>query len=402
MLRWSLTLLQCAVLIAVGALLAIQPADAADDEMLQAIAALKAVTKEGKGNEDAGPAWKTLVSKGGAALFPTLEAFDDANPTATNWFRTAVDAIAEKELAAGRKLPADKLEAFAKNTKFAPSARRAAYELLVSQDDTAKDRLLPGFLNDKSRELRRDAIARELDILEKTARPTLKADLEKLFIYTRDKDQVDLLAKKVTENGGSVSISEHFGFVTHAALIAPFDSTGGKGYGIAYPPESAKDTTGSFKGKTAEVKWGMFSTTDKYGKFDLNKLLGKHKDAVAYALAVIVADKEMPCDIRVTSITSVKIILNGKELFGRDEYHHGAPFDAHIARGTLKKGENVIVLKVCQNNQTDSWAQDWFFQMRICDDTGGPLPLKQKITADGKLIPLGSISETTEKKEDKK
>ena len=75
-------------------------------------------------------------------------------------------------------------------------------------------------------------------------------------------------------------------------------------------------------------------------------LVGKHKDAVAYALAVIVADKETPCSIRVTSITSVKIFLNQKELFGRDEYHHGAPFDANVTRGTLKAGENVIVLKV--------------------------------------------------------
>ena len=39
---------------------------------------------------------------------------------------------------------------------------------------------------------------------------------------------------------------------------------------------------------------------------------------------MIVAEKDTPCDIRVTSITSVKIFLNGKELFGRDEYHHGA------------------------------------------------------------------------------
>ena len=46
-----------------------------------------------------------------------------------------------------------------------------------------------------------------------------------------------------------------------------------------------------------------------------------------------------------------KIFLNGKELFGRDEYHHGAPFDAHIGKGTLKKGENVIVLKVCQTTR---------------------------------------------------
>src|SRR5207253_7912907 len=138
------------------------------------------------------------------------------------------------------------------------------------------------------------------------------------------------------------------------------------------------------KGKDdTELKWIAASTTDKYGAFDLNKLLGKHKNAVAYALAVVVAEKDMPCEIRVTSITSVKIFLNQKELFGRDEYHHGAPFDAHVGRGTLKKGENVIVLKVCQNDQKEPWAQEWKFQMRVCDETGGALPLQQKAVADG-------------------
>lgn len=386
-----------------GALALVPPVPArADDEVTRALATLKGVKKQGQGNEDAGPAWKALVSKGGAALLPALEAFDDANPTANNWLRSALDAIVQKEADAGRKLPAEKLEAFVRDTKFAPSARFAAYELLVAQDATAKDRLLPGFLNDKSADLRRAAIARELEVIEKLARPTVRADLEKLFGFARDKDQVDLLAKKVTDNGGKVSVSEHFGFVTHAALVGPFDSTGGKGFAVAYPPESAKEPKGAFKGKNGtEVKWIGATTSDKYAQFDLNKLLGKHKDAAAYALAVIVADKETPVDVRVTSITAVRVFLNGKELYAREEYHHGAPFDASIGKGTLQKGENVLVLKVCQNNQQEAWAQNWFFQMRVCDDTGGPLPLKQK-TADGKLIPLGFIANPTEPKEEKK
>ena len=148
------------------------------------------------------------------------------------------------------------------------------------------------------------------------------------------------------------------------------------------------------------MKWGSFHTTDLYGAFDLNELLGKHKNAVAYALAVVVADADTPCEIRVTSPTSVKIFLNQKEVFGRDEYHHGAAFDAHIGRGTLKKGENVIVLKVCQNDQKESWAQDWMFQMRVCDETGGALPLRQKAVIDGqpKLLPLGYNPNPTKKK----
>lgn len=400
MLRWH----RAAVPLALAVGLALAPNySTADDETDRALKALKAVTKEGKGNEDAGPAWKTLVAKGAPALLPTLEAFDEGNPTATNWLRAAVDAIVEGEKAAKRPLAADTLEAFAKNTKFAPSARRVAYELLVAQDETAKDRLLPSFLNDKSPDLRRDAIARELGLVEKAAGPDLKAGLEKLFTHTRDKDQVDLLAKKVADAGGKVSVTEHFGFVTHAALVGPFDSTDGKGFAAKLPPEDAKDATGTFKGKEAEVKWGSFSTGEKYGTFDLNKLIGKHKNAAAYALAVIVADKETPCDVRVTSITAVKIFLNGKELFAREEYHHGMPFDAHIGKGVLKAGDNVLVLKVLQNNQTEAWAQNWVFQMRVCDDTGGPLPLKQKAVIDGKeqTIKLGFIPEGKEEKEEK-
>jgi hypothetical protein len=393
------------LLAALAAALVALPAPAADDDTARALAAIKAVTREGKGNDDAGPAWKTVVSKGLPALIPTLEAFDDQNPTAANWLRTAVDAIAESEKAAGRKLPADKLEAFATNPKFSATARRIAFELIVAQDPDAKARLLPQFLNDKSRELRRDAIANELERLDKAGPPDIRADLKKLFAASRDRDQVELLAKKLKENGGNPNVTEHFGFITHATLIGPFDAPESKGFSIAYPPDKAKDASGTFTGKeAAEIKWAPFSTNDRFGMFDLNKLLGKHKNAVAYALAVVVAEKEMPCEIRVTSITSVKIFLNQKELFGRDEYHHGMPFDAHIGRGTLKAGENVIVLKVCQNNQTDSWAQDWRFQMRVCDETGGALPVQQRAIIDGqpKLVKLGYNPKPADPKEEKK
>jgi hypothetical protein len=393
------------VAVAAGVALVATPTPAQDGDTAKALAALKAVGKEGKGNEDAGPAWKTLTSKGAAGLIPALEAVDDANPTAANWLRSAAGATADAEKAAGRKFPADKLEAFATNPKFAPSARHYAYELIVGQDPAAKARLLPGFLNDKSADLRRDAIAFQLEQIEKAAKPSLKTDLERLFALTRDKDQVDLLAKKLAGHGVKPSVTEHFGFVTAAALVGPFDGPDGKGYETRHPPDDAVAAAGTFKGKDgAEVKWVPATTTDKYGTFDLTRLVGKHKNAVAYALAVVVADHETPCEIRVTSPNSVKIFLNQKEIFGRDEYHHGDPLDAHTGKGTLKKGENVIVLKVCQNDQKEPWAQAWQFQMRVCDDTGGPLPLLQKVIENGaaKTTKLGHNPNPTEPKEEKK
>jgi hypothetical protein len=64
----------------------------------------------------------------------------------------------------------------------------------------------------------------------------------------------------------------------------------------------------------------------------------------------------------------------------------------------------VLLLKVLQNNQKESYAKVWFFSARVCDDTGGPLPLKQKVTLDGneRLVPLGYVRESEQKKEEKK
>jgi hypothetical protein len=394
------------MLIAVGLGVAIVATPApADQELDRALAAIKSVKKEGQGNDDAAPAWKTVVGKGVTALMPTLEAFEDGNRIAANWLRTAVDAIAESEVNAGRKLPSDKLESFALNSKNAPSARRKAYELVIAQDPSAKSRLLPRFLDDKSADLRRDAIAHQIDILEAGGKKLGKDDLEKLFTLARDQDQIELLAKRLVAAGGKPNITEHFGFVNHACLIGPFDAPDSKGFETAHPPEKALEATGSFKGKDGtSVAWKPVTITDKYGSFDLTTLLGKHKNAVAYALAIVVAPNEMPCEIRVTSPTSIKIFLNGVLAHGHDEYHHGAPFDGIVGKGMLKKGENVVVLKVCQNDQKEDWAQAWEFQMRICDETGGALPLEQRLTRDGnaKTVKLGYNPNPTEKKEEKK
>jgi len=45
------------------------------------------------------------------------------------------------------------------------------------------------------------------------------------------------------------------------------------------------------------------------------------------------------------------------------------------------------LIKVCQNNQTDSWAQTWSFQARVCDATGGALPgLTQVVRRGGQAV----------------
>ncbi len=51
--------------------------------------------------------------------------------------------------------------------------------------------------------------------------------------------------------------------------------------------------------------------------------------------------------------------------------------DQYAAKGTLKKGRNEILLKVCQNEQTEEYAQVWMFQARLSDATGVAVPFTQ-------------------------
>jgi hypothetical protein len=112
---------------------------------------------------------------------------------------------------------------------------------------------------------------------------------------------------------------------------------------------------------------------------NLNKALAKHKDAVAYAYTVIESDKERPAEIRLGCINAIKVFLNGKEVFAREEYHHGMRFDQYTGRGMLKPGKNEILVKVVQNDQKEPWAQLWQFQLRVSDATGGALPVKEAL-----------------------
>lgn len=361
-----------------------QPAQGID----AALSTIKSVSREGEGNESASKAWQSLIQAGMPAFFPTLSAMKDASAVATNWLRTAVETIAERETQAGRPLPSDQLADFVRDSAQSPHARRLAFELLTQQRPESRNDLLPGLINDPNLDLRRDAIAFRWAKLDAEGKKKA-SDYRELFDAARDKDQVEALAKILTELGEKPSITEHFGYVTHWKLIGPFDSTDNKGFEVAYPPETTVDLAARHVGKNGlELSWVPFVTTDRYATVDLNKGLGKHKFAAGYAFARIQSDRELPTEIRIASQNAIKIFLNGQPVFQREEYHHGTRMDQHIGRGILKPGVNELLVKICQNNQDQDWAQAWAIQCRLCDATGGALPVTQD-AGGGTFVRLG-------------
>src|SRR5438874_1810954 len=88
----------------------LSPPGWADEKIVaDGLAAIRAVGREGAGNEAAAAGWKAVVAGGADALVPTLKAFAGATPAARNWLRSAVAAVVDGEKAAGRTLPADVL-----------------------------------------------------------------------------------------------------------------------------------------------------------------------------------------------------------------------------------------------------------------------------------------------------
>jgi hypothetical protein len=256
---------------------------------------------------------------------------------------------------------------------------RLAYELLTQVDPTAPGRLLPGMLHDPGAELRRDAVAAVLDraqaLLDKGDRSAAADAYREALSGACEKDQVDLIVQKLKPLGVEVDPARHLGFVRRWLLAAPFDNTGGAGFDRAYPPEEKADPSATYRGKgDARVSWVEHATDDPYGIVDLNKALGHHKGAVAYALAVIDSPAARPVQVRAGCVTGLKVFLNGKEVFAREEYHHGMAMDQYTAAGTLRTGRNELLLKVTQNEQTEDWAQQWQFQVRLCDQAGAAVP----------------------------
>jgi len=353
---------------------------AADARAGPLLGRIRAVRHEGAGNPDAAKAWRELVRLGPGALLDVLAAIGDADAVSANWLRPAVDAIAEREVNAGRALPAKALEAFVADTKNSGAARRLAYDWLARVDKTAPDRLLPGMLNDPGQELRRDAIDFALGKARarkaKGGKAAAVKAFKELLAAARDQDQVDVLAKELNELGVAVDLQKQFNFIGTWLLVGPFDSTKGSGFNKAYPPEQGVDVRADYQGKNGPVRWTAHATADPYGTVDLNKALGKNMGAVAYAFAEVDSPADQPVELRAGTNNAVKIFLNGKQVFSRDEYHHGMRMDQYIGAGTLKKGRNRILVKVCQDEETASFAQTWGFQLRVCDSLGGAVPLR--------------------------
>jgi hypothetical protein len=172
--------------------------------------------------------------------------------------------------------------------------------------------------------------------------------------------------------------------------VGPFNNKEKKGYFKTYPPENEIKLEAAYQGELGEVKWQKLTSDDQYGIFDIAKAISPYKGAIMYATTEFVSNEKQQVELRLGTPNAWKMWVNGKLLFGREEYHRGMTIDQYRVPVTLNPGKNTILLKLCQNEQTESWAQRYQFQLRVCKASGIAVPAANLV----KTSQLNSNSKT--------
>lgn len=357
--------------LAVVSALAAAPSLRAGD-LDDSIAKLKAVQADGAGNTEAANAYGKIVEAGPQQITKLLSAIEGAGPLGANWLRGAAEAIAIDAIEK-KTLPAADLETFALDDSHDPRARRLAYEWVIAVDPAAADRIVPKLLNDPSVEFRRDAVQRLMEQGEKLFASD-KAASGDIFLQAigaaRDEDQIKAIVEQLKKLERPVDLQRHFGFLVDWQVIGPFDNTGRAGFEMAFPPEKERDLKAEYPGKSGQVKWQPLHSSDDYGMVDFNQPYTPLKETTAYAWTFFESPMDRDAELRLGCKNAWKIWLNGELVFGRDEYHRGMSLDQYILPVKLKAGRNEILVKACQNEETQTWTTEWMFQLRVCDASG--------------------------------
>ncbi len=360
------TFLTCVCVLGSGIWLGSAPALASD--------ALEQLAQAGKDSRQAAELARQLQTDPQVQLMDVLQAVKGKGAVARNWYLAIAQSIADRD----PKRSAAELQQFLPRLSEDPSARYWAFTYLTRGDAERREQLLESMLADPSLELRFEAVELGLKRLEDQQDLDTKqqvARYQELLAASRLPSQIQAIAEKLKELESPVDLLQHFGFVSQWKLIGTFDNVDKRGFDVASGPEQAYaqgrlDFQATETGKSGRVNWADTITEADDGSVDLNELFDNEKGAIVYASSTFEAADAIDCELRLGSPNACKVWLNGELIMAREVYHSGNQIDQYTAPVELQAGTNTLLIKVCQNEQTEQWAQDWAFQLRFTDSSG--------------------------------
>ena len=251
-----------------------------------------------------------------------------------------------------------------------PAARRLALDVVESLRPGTRVKLLTGWLDDP--EFRFDAIADLIVKADKLSASDARKELHRAFTAARDIEQAKQIAVKLDKVGEKVSVAKHLGFVLDWHVVGPFDAKNLQGFKTKYPPEEKVDLAAEAAGRDGPLKWKRFTLKEpnpsaggRFGLINLLEPLGTHHDAVAFAHATIRVEKSVDAEFRGAADDNFTVWVNGKRVFGFEEYRNGVRHDRHRFKAALKDGDNSVLVKICQAPlDATSPEPNWEFLLR--------------------------------------
>jgi hypothetical protein len=321
---------------------------------------------------------KRLQAEVDLELTSVLEAMQGRSTVARNWILSVAQTVADRDPARSQT----ELMQFLQRTSEDSMARYWAFSYVTRNDSQLREQLLESMLADPCLELRYESVELALKRLAEadTQSPQQKNDrYRELLSAARLPAQVQQIAQLLKEQEQTVNLLEHFGFVAKWQAVGPFDNINQSAFDTIYGPEEdaiagVNLSTRLYAGKSSQqVGWRPLETTQDDGAVDLNAPFENSKGAIVYAMADFRCASELECEVRIGSPNACKVWVNGQSAISREVYHAGTQIDQYTAPVKLKAGSNWVLVKICQNEQTESWAQDWKFQLRFTDASGAAI-----------------------------
>lgn len=351
------------------------PLSAADSPGAQHIAVILQTGPNGAGSAAAKQACAELSQRGLEILPQLLEAMDTPNVIAANWLRTVYEPLVARSLTqADAAWPTEFLKSFVSDAKRRGRPRELALALLDRLEPKFREEWIPTRLDDP--DYRYEAVSAALaagqQALADQHLEVAKAEFRKAFEHARDTSQVTQAAGQLTSLGEAADVAQHLGLIIDWRLIGPFDAPGKTGFQTVFPPEEQLDLKAVYPGQSGEIRWQQHQTKDVLGLVNLNEALAASREVVGFAYAEIDIAESRPAQLRCGADDNCTVWINGRRVFGRDQWLNGTRFDRFITPVSLKAGRNTVLVKICQGPQhrDPEVANNWTFQIRLCDEQG--------------------------------
>ena len=359
----------------------------AEDDMDRAISVISKVGAGATGSPEARIARDQLAQQGPNILPRLLLAMDSTNVVAANWYRTAFDEILDRELSKPTpSLPRAAIEEYVRDARRNGRPRRLALSALERLNPAIRGQLLAGWLDDV--EFRRDAVDEVLklgDVAKSERRDDAAREFyERGFRHARDSDQVLLAVSKLNSVGKEVDPIAHLGFVTRWRLMGPFPAEQMTGFRAQFPPEKQVDLSTDYQNSEGQIlRWKLHQTSNSLGEVNLIQAIGAVREAVGYAYAELESPREQPVQLRCSADDNLSVWLNGEQVLAREQWLNGTRLDRFVTSVTLRPGINRVLVKICQGPQhvNPEVPNNWTFQLRFCDETGGAADVRNKLPA---------------------